>query len=373
MSTLRILAGAVIVMAAAAGCSFTQRSDAPNENGKATVNITAPAPPAALVIVVGQARVRQVILPLITATARPREYLNILEAGPPPHVLASSVAPPPATVVIPGQPSATVSQGTSYQRAEARRHLQQWQTELEAGKRLESARTQAALAEWLRKLRIPAIVTNQAANLSQECATATSALTGIEETKASFGSRRVIVLYADSLDGHLPTGELTGVEVIVVTPFLASAAAADAAQVSMLRAGATWAAVLGPETTASQLDQLVSAGLSGNMTTQILSGPTLFANDSATLLQGATRVLIPLLAPLRRPGAVGIINGYASTPGKPALNERLSRDRAVAVADFLESHGVPASSLLVSGHGAANPIAPGSSAANRRVVVVIAN
>lgn len=373
MSKFRLLAGAAVVVAATSGCNFTQRSDALNENGKASVSITMPAPPAVLAIVAGQAQVRKVILPLVTATARPREYLDVLEAGPPPHMLATSVAPPPATVVIPGQPPAMGSGGTSYQRAETRRHLQRWQAELEAGKRNEIAQTQAALAGWLRTLRIPPIVRNQAVSLSQECAAAASALTGVEETGVNFGSRRVIVLYADSLDAHLTAGELTGEDVIVVTPFLASSAEAGAAQVSMLRAGADWAAILGPEATASQLDQLVSAGLNDTMTKQTLSSSTLFANDSATLLHGAMRILTPLIAPLRRPGAVGIINGYASTPGSPELNERLSRDRAEAVADFLEAHGVPASSLLVIGHGADSPIAPGASAANRRVVVVIAN
>jgi outer membrane protein OmpA-like peptidoglycan-associated protein len=41
------------------------------------------------------------------------------------------------------------------------------------------------------------------------------------------------------------------------------------------------------------------------------------------------------------------------------------------VAAFFEAHGVPPSALVVVGHGATDLVAPGPSAANRRVVVVI--
>ena len=49
------------------------------------------------------------------------------------------------------------------------------------------------------------------------------------------------------------------------------------------------------------------------------------------------------------------------------MNFRLSYARAAAVAGFLEAHGIPASSLIVVGHGASNLVAPGPSAANHRV------
>jgi len=41
------------------------------------------------------------------------------------------------------------------------------------------------------------------------------------------------------------------------------------------------------------------------------------------------------------------------------------------VAAFLETHGIPASSLAIVGHGSSDLTAAGPSAANRRVVVVI--
>jgi outer membrane protein OmpA-like peptidoglycan-associated protein len=181
----------------------------------------------------------------------------------------------------------------------------------------------------------------------------------------------VIVLYASDLAGTIPAGELTGDNVVVITPFLPSAAAATAAQAELLGAGAARAAVLGPEATRAQLDGLVSAGLSQQVISDTLSGSVLFRNDSARLLPGASAELVPLLAKLRRPGATGVVNGFASTPGSASRNYALSQARAAAVARFFEVHGVSAFSLLVVGHGATDLVGPGPAAANRRVVVVI--
>jgi outer membrane protein OmpA-like peptidoglycan-associated protein len=111
--------------------------------------------------------------------------------------------------------------------------------------------------------------------------------------------------------------------------------------------------------------------LTGQVMTESLSGAALFANDSATLLPAAARVLNPLIAPLREPGAVAVINGYASTPGSAATNDELSYARAAAVAHFFEAHGIPAAALIVVGHGASDLIAAGPSGLNRRVTVAI--
>jgi outer membrane protein OmpA-like peptidoglycan-associated protein len=95
------------------------------------------------------------------------------------------------------------------------------------------------------------------------------------------------------------------------------------------------------------------------------------ANDSSVLLPGAVGILTPLLPPLRKAGAVAVINGYASTPGSAATNYWISYARATAVAGFFEAHGIPASSLIIVGHGASDLVASGPSGANRRVTVVI--
>jgi outer membrane protein OmpA-like peptidoglycan-associated protein len=41
------------------------------------------------------------------------------------------------------------------------------------------------------------------------------------------------------------------------------------------------------------------------------------------------------------------------------------------VAAYFESNGVPASSLIIVGHGASDPVAAGDSGSNRRVIIVI--
>jgi outer membrane protein OmpA-like peptidoglycan-associated protein len=159
--------------------------------------------------------------------------------------------------------------------------------------------------------------------------------------------------------------------VIVVTPFLPSAAAVSAAQAHLLAVGAARASILGPESTAAQLAQFVTFALSHVAVTDSLSGSALFANGSARLAPAAVRVLTPLIAPLRKAGATAVINGYASTTGRRTANCLLSAARAARVAAFFESRGIPASSLDVVGHGASDLVAAGPSGANRRVVVVI--
>jgi outer membrane protein OmpA-like peptidoglycan-associated protein len=250
-----------------------------------------------------------------------------------------------------------------------------------SARRAVAARTRAHLTAWIRGLGIaasvarsgPAADSDRPATVADESAVAANTLAGLNQAAgAGFGDRRVVLLYAPSLAGIIPPGELTGADVIVMTAAVPTAAAVGAAQASLLAAGASRAAILGPDNTAGQLAQLVAAGLSQKSTvTETLSGPALFANDSARLAPAAGRALTPLIAPLRQPGAAAVINGYASTPGTSQANYLLSYSRAEAVADFLEAGGVPASALVLVGHGASDLVAAGSSGANRRVVVVI--
>ena len=41
------------------------------------------------------------------------------------------------------------------------------------------------------------------------------------------------------------------------------------------------------------------------------------------------------------------------------------------MAAYFESHGVPASSLIIVGHGSSDPVAASDSGSNRRVIIVI--
>jgi outer membrane protein OmpA-like peptidoglycan-associated protein len=370
-------AGAITLAAVTAGCGLTDLSgSAVRSPAGPPVTLTEQIAPSALVAVAPGGATGQALLRLVAATARPREALDIILAGAQPDLLVASDSPAPATVVAPGQPAAPRAGATAYQQAGYRKRLEGWHKDVTAGTEAVRSRTRADLARWVRGLRIPVRVTGLAhrdpADLEEECALASSAVAGLGQAAGDrFGSRRVVVLYAANLSGVAPAGELVGDDVIVVTGFLHTAAAASAAQANLLAAGAAQAAVLGPEATAAQLAGLVSSGLSQHVFAETLSSPALFANNSAVLLPGAVSVLAPLLARLRRPGASAVINGYASAPGSASLNYRLSYARAAAVAGFFEAHGISPSSLVAVGHGASDLVAAGSSGANRRVTVVI--
>jgi outer membrane protein OmpA-like peptidoglycan-associated protein len=368
--TARGLVAATCLLIGVSGCNFgaQPRATSPDTLTKTVV-------PSALVAVVSGPAAGPSLAGLVADTARPGEYLDVLEADPAATILAAASPPPPARVVIPGRPAAPGPGSTSFQQAKYHQSLARWQRDVASAKEAGASQTRAALASWASSLSLARKVSRlpgPSGDLSSECAVAVGVLAGLDESVgASFGGRRVVLLYAPNLDGSLPPGELTGDDVIVVTSFLPSAAAASAAQASLLAAGAARASILGPEATAAQLTQLVTLGLSQKTVTDSLSGPALFANDSARLEPGAARVLVPLIGPLREAGAAAVINGYASTPGSWETNYRLSYARAAAVAAFFETHGIQASSLAIVGHGSSDPVAPGPSSANRRVVVVI--
>jgi len=354
------------------GCTLNQQKQVTS-----SITLTEPTVSSAFVAVVPGPTTGPSLAPIVAATARPGENIDVLGTATGSVLIAAS-SPPPARVVVPGEPAAPGAGATSFQQAEYRRSLARWQAEVTRARQAVAARTDTALAAWASALDIVGKVSHLprpahlSGSLAGECDVAASALAGLSQAAgASFGGRRVVLLYAPNLDGTPPPGELSGDDVIVDTPFLPSAAAVSTAQSSLLAAGATRATILGPEATPAQLSRIVTLGLSQKVITETLSGAALFANDSARLAPSAVRVLTPLIAPLREAGAAAVINGYASTPGSRETNYLLSYARAEAVAAFLEARGIPASSLDIIGHGATGLVASGPSAANRRVVVVI--
>jgi len=371
-----LAAGAVAIIATTAGCSALL--SAPNDGSSAgpPVTLTERVTPSMLVVVAAPGRTGQRIEQVVTATARPREDLNVIEADGRGRVVVASQSPAPAKVVVPGKPAPPANGASSYQEARYEKALARWRDELMAGRREVSSRTKADAGHWARTLRLPPMGTGQSSSpavvtLDEECHLAASAVSGlIDQAGGRFGTKRVVLLDVRNLAGMPQRGELDGDDVIVLTSQW-SDTEAGAAQEDILAAGAARAAVLGPEVTLAQIDQLVIEGLSQHVVTEALSGRALFANNSSVLLPSAARILAPLVGLLRRPGASGIVNGYASTPGSAKHNQWLSECRATAVAGFLEARGVPRSSLQVVGHGASNLISSGASGDNRRVVVVI--
>ena len=343
-----------------------------------SVSISQDTPPSALVAVLESAASGPAISALVNATVRSSEELTVLQAESPPKIILSSASPPPATVVVPGKPTAPRGDQTSYQAAQYANRLKHWRGEVTAGKNAEAAQVRDSLAAWLRGLSLAAKIgqltgpSGPAASLVTESAAAASALAGLAEEHGNvFGSRRVVLLYTDDLASRPPAGELSGDTVVVITRSLPSVAAASAAQVNLLAAGAAQAAVVGPEVTGPQLAALVSADLGQGGIHESASAPVLFANNSAALSPSAVAQLTRLLPQLREAGVTAVINGFASTPGTALANYTLSFDRAAMVAAFFESHGIPASALIIAGHGASDLISAGNSGANRRVTVVI--
>jgi outer membrane protein OmpA-like peptidoglycan-associated protein len=368
--TARGLATATCLLLGVSGCTFGTQPHATSHE-----TVTEPVVPSALVAVVSGPAAAPSLAGLVADTTRPGEHLDVLGSDPAAIVLAAASPPPPARVVVSGRPAAPGPGSTPYQQAKYHQSLARWQHDILSAKEAVASQTRSVLVTWAKSLNIARKVSRlpgPASDLASECAIAVGVLADLDQTVgASFGGRRVVLLYSPNLDGSLPTGELTGDDVIVVTSFLPSAAAVSAAQTRLLTAGAARASILGPEFTAAQLSHLVTQGLSQKTVTETLSGTALFTNNSARLGPGAVRILMPLIGPLRKAGAAAVINGYASTPGSREKNYLLSYSRAAAVAAFLEAHGIPASSLAIIGHGSNDLVAAGPSGANRRVVVVI--
>jgi outer membrane protein OmpA-like peptidoglycan-associated protein len=69
------------------------------------------------------------------------------------------------------------------------------------------------------------------------------------------------------------------------------------------------------------------------------------------------------------------IVGHTDSTGSDAINEPLSRERALAVRDYLSARGVSSGRVSVSGRGSHEPVASNDSeagrAANRRVEIFL--
>jgi len=105
-------------------------------------------------------------------------------------------------------------------------------------------------------------------------------------------------------------------------------------------------------------------------------GDVLFDLDKATLKPGAETRLDRLASFLMDyPERSLLIEGHTDSTGSDAYNLTLSQRRADAVADYLESQGIPRSRLYARGYGKAYPLVGNEKAAgrqqNRRVELVI--
>jgi outer membrane protein OmpA-like peptidoglycan-associated protein len=111
--------------------------------------------------------------------------------------------------------------------------------------------------------------------------------------------------------------------------------------------------------------------------TVIASVTIYFANGKSSIGPKFQEQLLQLVAQAKGVSAAILqVKGYASAVGPGALNQRLSRERANAVTDFLQQSGVPSTSIVapaamgVSQQVASNQTAHGQ-AENRRAVVTL--
>lgn len=106
-----------------------------------------------------------------------------------------------------------------------------------------------------------------------------------------------------------------------------------------------------------------------------LDSLSLFDSGKAELKAGSTKVLVNALVDIKaRPGWLIVVAGHTDITGSAQRNQLLSRERAVAVRDWMRDTGdVPESCFAVQGYGDSRPVAsndtPEGRAQNRRVEI----
>ena len=109
-----------------------------------------------------------------------------------------------------------------------------------------------------------------------------------------------------------------------------------------------------------------------------LSGQVLFVTGKSELLPAARDQLDQVAAALKDQGDLKpiVVEGYTDSVGSDTTNDKLSKDRAESVRQYLVSKGVPSDKITSVGKGKANPVAsndtPDGRANNRRVEIVVA-
>jgi outer membrane protein OmpA-like peptidoglycan-associated protein len=109
----------------------------------------------------------------------------------------------------------------------------------------------------------------------------------------------------------------------------------------------------------------------------VITASLLFKTGSAELLPSAKPKLDEVAQALSaQPQANNVkVEGYTDSTGTAAINDPLSQERAQAVADYLESKGVPKDRITAEGFGKQDPVSQAPTAEgralNRRVDIVI--
>lgn len=107
-------------------------------------------------------------------------------------------------------------------------------------------------------------------------------------------------------------------------------------------------------------------------------GQLLFATDSAEVLPAGHKILAAIAGQAKLKNGTPVeVNGYTDTTGRKVHNQKLSEERAAAVAAELATNGVDSTRIKSQGFGEKELAVPTADsvdeAKNRRVVVRIAN
>lgn len=119
------------------------------------------------------------------------------------------------------------------------------------------------------------------------------------------------------------------------------------------------------------LERISSGGVKVSVPSEVC-----FPYDSDRLLRGFKPVLNQVAEALQRlPNTRVDVIGYTDAKGGATYNQRLSKRRAQAVADYLIAQGVDRKRIYVDGRGEANPRASNDTEAgrqmNRRVELIV--
>lgn len=120
-----------------------------------------------------------------------------------------------------------------------------------------------------------------------------------------------------------------------------------------------------------KLSELSRQVLTGRITAAVIAAPVTFAADSAELTGPAATTVAQIAALLAgEPAAAVAVDGYvADTPGPAATAQRLSDERAAAVAAALAAAGVDRARITATGRGDTRPLS--TPAASRRVEISV--
>ena len=240
-----LAAGAIAMLAAIVGCGSILDTTAGDQT-TAPIRLTEQVAPSLLVVVPGPADMDQLLNRLVTATARPSEDLEMLEAGARGRSLVDFGV---AAAGLGGRswPARAAWPGREFLPADAhyQRDLTHWRGRVAVGWRTVAAPhpgcgrgldSQPAATGSRGRLAVqpasdrPAGVSARSSRMSSP--------ESIDQAGQRFGARRVILLFVTSLSGMPSTGELNGDDVVVIASYLPTAAAASGAQLNLLNAGA---------------------------------------------------------------------------------------------------------------------------------------